>query len=108
MHREQAQLGHLPGGPLQAGHVDEAYLGRPQPGHVGSGHAGHGQFGHGQSGHGQFGHGQGGIAPVRPSSHTVRSSFDMVAAATHDAMVRRIIWIVVFVVAIIAVYMFTH
>jgi hypothetical protein len=32
----------------------------------------------------------------------------MAAAATHDAMVRRIIWGALFVVAIIAVFIFTH
>jgi serine/threonine-protein kinase len=66
-----------------------------------------------QAGQGQVQGGQGqaarasGPPPVRPSTYTVRS-YDMAAAATHDAMVRRIIWGALFLIAIIAILLVTH
>jgi serine/threonine-protein kinase len=44
---------------------------------------------------------------VRSSPYTVKS-YDMAAATTRDAMVRRIIWGVVLLVALIAIYAVTH
>jgi hypothetical protein len=41
------------------------------------------------------------VPPVRAATHNVRR-YDMTADATHDAMVRRIIWIALFVCGLIA------
>jgi serine/threonine-protein kinase len=66
----------------------------------------------GQAGQGYVQGGQGqaaraGAPPVRPTTYTVRS-YDMAAAATHDAMVRRIIWGVLLLLAIIAIFLLTR
>jgi serine/threonine-protein kinase len=100
----QVQLG-------QPGHVmpGQVMPGQVMPGQVMPGQAMPGQVMPGQAMPGHVGQRQLGAAPpMRSSSHTVRSSFDMAAAATHDAMVRRIIWIALLVIAIIAVLIFTH
>jgi hypothetical protein len=93
--------GHVMSGHVMSGHV---MAGQIMPGHVGPGQVMPGQVMPGHVGPGQ----RGAAPPIRSSSHTVRSSFDMAAAATHDAMVRRIIWIALLVIAIIAVLIFTH
>jgi serine/threonine-protein kinase len=67
----------------------------------------------GQAGQGQVQGGRGqaarssGPPPVRPRTYPVRS-YDMAEAATHDAMVRRIIWGALFLIVIIAIFLVTH
>jgi hypothetical protein len=49
-----------------------------------------------------------GPAPVRASGYTPPSAYDMVAAASYDKMVRRIIWIAVVIAVIAAVVIATR
>ena len=76
----------------------QAHLAHPQaqPGYPQAPH-GHLQAPHGH--HPQYGQ-AGAAPPVRAGRHNVRS-YDMTAATTRDAMVRRIIWIALLVIAMI-------
>jgi serine/threonine-protein kinase len=102
--------------------VDLAAWHRRLAGPVEQAPVGHASSGHAPIGQTSIGHVPVGYAPVirvpvmqplvpagqvsaaQPGRGVVRSSFDMTAAATHDALVRRIIWIFLFLVVIAAVW----
>jgi len=88
-------------GPPQPGQMDPQ-LGPPQPGQMAP-QLGPAQFGQvpPHLGPPQLGPSQLGPAGA-PRVRAATYSYDMTAAASHDAMVRRIIWIAVFVVAAVA------
>jgi serine/threonine-protein kinase len=74
------------------------------PGPIGQPPSGYGAPAHGPPAYGPAGH----PLQVPASTYVARSSYDMVAAAAHDAMVRRIIWAAVFAVAIAAMLVFSR